>query len=205
LQAGGGYMTVSVVEGQARLTAFGIAQFVPAGSFARVPLDADGLAAGPPEFPQPYSQAALQSLPLDVTVLDTVTLTPALTQDEIEAAVEEAQPPAPAGLWEWTWTLDPARTACEGVGSGLPTLINLTFNLDGSLTITYTTVDFSFTWARTGEATYTYTLEGASGEITATEVYTITFTSPTTFSGERLKSQSNGCNTAHILTGTLVE
>ncbi len=60
----GGELWVSVLEGQASVTAQGATQVVPAGWRTRLPLGADGLAAGQPLPPEPYDPARLSALPL---------------------------------------------------------------------------------------------------------------------------------------------
>lgn len=80
----GGEMAVTVVEGAARVTAMGQTQTAPAGAEIRVPLGGDGQAAGPPSPPQPYTETAVQSLP--VSHLERpVEIHPPLTEAEIEA------------------------------------------------------------------------------------------------------------------------
>jgi hypothetical protein len=57
-------MIVNVIEGQAIVTANDVSETIPAGARTRVPLDAQGLAAGQPSAPEPYNAAAFQTLPL---------------------------------------------------------------------------------------------------------------------------------------------
>ncbi len=57
-------MAVSVVEGEAEVTAQGVTRTVPAGSKTRVPLDANLQAAGAPAEPEPYDAVALRPLPV---------------------------------------------------------------------------------------------------------------------------------------------
>jgi hypothetical protein len=57
-------MTVSVIDGQADVTAFGTTITAPAGSRTSIPLDADGVAASAPVGPVPYTDAELQPLPV---------------------------------------------------------------------------------------------------------------------------------------------
>lgn len=107
LQAGGGYLITSVLEGQAILTANGVTQAVPAGTFSRVALDANGAASGTPEFPQPYDEAQFAALPLSL-LGQPITISPALTETEVTAAVEEAQAAACDGFYpvESVWYID---------------------------------------------------------------------------------------------------
>lgn len=83
----GNVMTVSVVEGHATLTADGQTQLVPAGTQSTVHLDAAGKADGKPSVPKPYDAAALQTLPLNVSVLNRVQIAKALTPAEIKTAL----------------------------------------------------------------------------------------------------------------------
>jgi uncharacterized protein YraI len=62
----GDVMTISVLEGQATVSAFDVTQTVPAGSQATVPLDENLAASGPPTETQPYIEDDLQTLPVDV-------------------------------------------------------------------------------------------------------------------------------------------
>jgi hypothetical protein len=71
----GGEMTVSIVDGQADVSAQGTTITIPAGARARVPLDANGLADGPPVGPEPYDIALLISLPIDL-LTEAIIITP---------------------------------------------------------------------------------------------------------------------------------
>ncbi|MBL8130385.1 MAG: hypothetical protein JNL42_00900 [Anaerolineae bacterium] len=59
-----GEMTVSVVEGQAEVTAQGVTVVTPAGSFVRIPLDEERHASGPPSQPEPYDPVRMALLPI---------------------------------------------------------------------------------------------------------------------------------------------
>jgi len=67
LQAGD-ELRVAVVEGQAEVTAFDVTRTVPAGAQVFVPLDANGVASGPPGLPEAYAIEGMAALP--VTLLD---------------------------------------------------------------------------------------------------------------------------------------
>ncbi len=56
--AAGDALYVHVIDGHAMLNAFGVSQVVPAGTVARVPLDAAGLASDAPTFPETYQDDA---------------------------------------------------------------------------------------------------------------------------------------------------
>src|SRR5262249_33578333 len=82
----GGFMTVSVVEGNVTVTANGVRQAVPAGTFTRIPLDANSNPTGAPQFPQPYVQSKLDPLPIQV-LPDVITLAPPLATADIQNAI----------------------------------------------------------------------------------------------------------------------
>ena len=93
-----GDMTIYIVEGEGRVRSADVTQVVPAGAFTTVPLDANGLADGPPTDPQPYDATGLLSLPL--AVMDRQV---ALADPATEEAITEANtPPAVAGDWTGT-------------------------------------------------------------------------------------------------------
>lgn len=58
-----GDMTISTVEGTATVTASGVSVTVPAGMQVTIPLDANAIAAGPPNPPKAYTPAQLAALP----------------------------------------------------------------------------------------------------------------------------------------------
>lgn len=80
-----GNMTVSVVEGQAEVSASGVTRIVPAGSRVRIPLDGNRAASGPPGEVEPYTGRDIQGLP--VGILDRV-ITVAASILEVEATAE---------------------------------------------------------------------------------------------------------------------
>jgi hypothetical protein len=165
LQAGGGYMTVSVIEGLAVLDAFGTTQIVPADTAARVPLDVDGLASGAPEFPQPYDAQSLQSLPLNAAVLpEQVEVAPAPAAD----ATQITPNPIVDGDYSVVWT--PIDDCNGDYVLEFPPVWVTVYNTDGSVTT------FGRTWFPAGGTTYTYADEfGETG--------VLTFTAPTSFTG----------------------
>ncbi|MBE2270301.1 MAG: hypothetical protein IAE80_18835 [Anaerolinea sp.] len=78
-------MVISVVEGQAQVTADGETVVVPEGAMVAVPLDEDLSAAGPPGEVEPYDDSALVTLP--VTVLPrAIEVAVAADQDAIDEA-----------------------------------------------------------------------------------------------------------------------
>jgi len=80
----GGEMTVAVVEGSARVEAWGQAQKAFAGSQISVPIDENLMPGGPPNPPQPYDLARMQVLPLRLLERP-ITVHAPLTPDEIAA------------------------------------------------------------------------------------------------------------------------
>ncbi len=65
----GGQMTLSIVEGEGKLTAQGKTVTVPAGMQAQVPLDTNLKADGVPGAARPYDAAALANLPISLLPL----------------------------------------------------------------------------------------------------------------------------------------
>lgn len=103
-----GEMTVSVVEGQGTVTAAGKTVVVPAGTRARVPLDANLTANGEPVGPEPYDAAALAPLPLKL-MPQSIAIAPALDADAI---AKLAVAPIPG---KWQFSVDSVK-----LGAGCP-------------------------------------------------------------------------------------
>jgi hypothetical protein len=104
IQSGNNTMTISVVEGRAKVQADNVTQFVPAGTATTVPLTPDGRSPdGAPTFPQPYDYAALLALPVGIAPAQTLSLpsplpeavevAPAVLEDEVSAAIGAAFAP----------------------------------------------------------------------------------------------------------------
>lgn len=70
-------MYIYVLEGRARVQAFGGAQFVPEGTVTRIPIDGRPAASGPPEPPVPYDLDVFTGLPLGVMGREIVIADPA--------------------------------------------------------------------------------------------------------------------------------
>jgi hypothetical protein len=87
----GDSLYVTVIEGQAEITAANQAQVVPAGTVSTVPLDSSGQASGAPTYPQPYDTETLDSLPLDVLPIETTLAAPPEADDVDEAVAESEQ------------------------------------------------------------------------------------------------------------------
>src|SRR5690606_24915832 len=85
-----GDMTVSVIEGEGTVSAFGVTVTVLEGYRTTIPLDANGAASAAPTEPEPYDPAALATLPIRI----------------LPRAIRIAAPPSGGGLplageYEW--------------------------------------------------------------------------------------------------------
>jgi uncharacterized protein YgiM (DUF1202 family) len=76
-------MTISVLQGHARVNANGVTHTAIAGTRVSVPLNENLTPAGPPTPPQPYDEHAVRTVPLTALALPVVP-PPALTEAEIE-------------------------------------------------------------------------------------------------------------------------
>jgi hypothetical protein len=96
VQASEGVLIVDTLDGYVEVEAQSSTQYIPAGSQARIPLDAEGSASGPPEPARPYAQERLAVLPLN-NLPYRFNLPVALSADEIETLVAAfyAPPPSP--------------------------------------------------------------------------------------------------------------
>lgn len=83
-----GEMTISVVEGQGRVTAEGVTVTVPAGTQVSIPIDENLSASGEPSDPVPYNDAALQPLPIDL-LPQAIEIAPPLSEEDL-AAIDDA-------------------------------------------------------------------------------------------------------------------
>jgi hypothetical protein len=188
------YLTVNVLEGHVTLTANGVSQMTPAGTRSRVPLGADGLASGAPEYPEPYTRPAVRSVPIRLLPHSFLTANP-LSEDAIQttltgnvssgtgtttdtntgtATVYNAPP---SGIWSNTGTVtvnncDPSTLPVGSTGGGYP---RFTFSDDhGSFFFDWGAGYGQYTFYRTSDTVYVANLN-------ASTVYTMTFTSPTTY------------------------
>ncbi len=81
-------LTMSVLEGQGSVTAYGVTQPVFAGSWVRIPIDADFNVAAAPKEPKPYQFDTFDVLPIGL--LDRkFTIVPSLTQAQIDAKLSD--------------------------------------------------------------------------------------------------------------------
>ena len=86
IQSPPNYLYLYVLEHGANTTATGATQFVPAGTYIRIPLDDEGRPSGPPEFPQGYDYNSLLTLPLGL-LPRSIDLPQPLTDEQIQAAL----------------------------------------------------------------------------------------------------------------------
>jgi hypothetical protein len=120
LEASAGKMQVSVVEGKAIVQANGVTQFVPAGTFTEIPLDAAGHApAGDPAKPMPYDAEVVKPLPVATTLPRSVTAATPVPPAAIEQTVQQTF--APNGLLDGFYSvsvLSFAQTKPDQYGVG---------------------------------------------------------------------------------------
>jgi uncharacterized protein YraI len=179
--AGAGVMSVYVLEGHAVLTSNGVSQTVPAGTYAEIPLDSNGIANGTPTYPQPYPLEDVRGLPaMRVALPQPVSITRPLDDDEaaIEAAITIADGLPPSG--RWIWDEEFIEGGCDEFappdGQRTHFNLNMTFSADRS-SVLFDEAELSgggITWSRTDDMTYGGTTNGS-------DRMTIVFTSPTTF------------------------
>lgn len=93
----GATMTVSVVEGEASVTANGATVIVPAGSKVEIPIDEDLKASGEPGNPTPYDEAVVQPLPVNL-LPETISIAPPADEAAIEQANQASSPAGPVDL-----------------------------------------------------------------------------------------------------------
>ncbi len=83
----GASMSVSVVEGEAVVSAQGASVTVPAGAKVEIPIDDDLQAAGEPGEPEPYDQTPLETLP--ITLLpESITIADPISEEDLAQASE---------------------------------------------------------------------------------------------------------------------
>jgi LysM repeat protein len=93
LQSSTEHMDLFLLEHEAEAGVGDDTQIVPAGTFVRIPLDEDGLASGPPGYPEPYDLDSLESLPTSHLPRE-VEVPPPLTKEEIDEALGQVATPA---------------------------------------------------------------------------------------------------------------
>jgi hypothetical protein len=85
-------MVISVVEGQAQVSAFDKTVIVPAGALTRTTLNANGVAAAPPADPEPFDASALTALPIEV-LPERIQIAEPATLDELRPNTVAIMPP----------------------------------------------------------------------------------------------------------------
>ena len=163
-----GNMTVSVVEGEGRITAQGVSVDVPAGMFTTIQLDSSLRASGPPTPPQPYDAALVAALPVSVLP----------EQITIAMPAPEVTPEATDSSGGGAGSLGP-YTAQTTMNLGGVTVSGAICTLGQPFEVTFTQTDI-ITWviqfvpadATNGTYSYSYSLadvgEAAKGEGTYT-------------------------------------
>ncbi len=81
----GAVLTVYVLEGQARVTAFDVERTVPAGGRVTVPIDENLAASGPPTAIEPYTETVVNALPIEILEIPVEIAAP-LTAADLAAA-----------------------------------------------------------------------------------------------------------------------
>lgn len=216
----GDFMTVSVIEGHATLTAFDESQVVPAGTAARVPLDDAGMASAAPEYPVPYAYQSLRFLPVNTAAFAPVTVRRAVATRNIPGAIAAvgggqsnttiSAPQAGGqssagsstlrnGVWTITTTItqntcDPDRLPVGTIQVSNPTIL---FNADLSV-MTWDFGDSQQNYIRNSDNVYV--ANNPFGIPHATQ--TVTLTSATTFTvAWRATGGGNPCVFWHDGTG----
>ncbi len=186
-----GVMTVTVVEGEATLTAQGQTMLVPAGTQSQVSLSEIGRAAGRPSVPKPYDLKALQTLPLSVKAFTKVQIATPLTDAQIQAALATPTPAPPVvasggttvqsgdvsdkSKWdESTVTTVDTCNNPSSAGAGGYALVTLTFSPDRSSVVWNAPGWTTFTLSRVGDSVY-------QGVNQVNQTITLTFTSNTSY------------------------
>jgi uncharacterized protein YgiM (DUF1202 family) len=94
----GAEMIVSLVEGNASVSALGTTVFTPAGTRVRIDMDTNNNASSVPGDPEPYDETALAALPVGY-LARSVGIATALSQEEIETFQQGTPIP---GQWLYT-------------------------------------------------------------------------------------------------------
>jgi uncharacterized protein YraI len=185
-----GNMTVSVVEGQAEVTALNETRIVPAGMRVRIPLDSNRAASGPPGEVEPYTGRDIQGLP--VGILDRV-ITVAAPIVEGEATAEAttevaAGTPQEAILTAGTWQFTAEWLDCDRPPQG-PTIMpgDFTFIMDsnaGTLIINFNGNGPTYERVEAGVYRVEVENEVATLTILSSDHFTVLYDFGTTADGE---------------------
>jgi hypothetical protein len=87
---GSDFIDVSLIEGRGEIETDEGSQFVPAGSWSRVTLDENGIAAAAPQTPAPYGPRRIRALPVSVLPRQ-ISIADPLTEEQIVEAQADAQ------------------------------------------------------------------------------------------------------------------
>jgi hypothetical protein len=158
-------MIVTVVEGQATVTAFNTTVRVPAGAFTTIPTDENGLASGPPTDIDAYNHDQYAALPIQ-TLDQTIVIAEPLDPEALLAAA--------IGLpQEGTWVITSATC---------PTQVNSTVvsNVGDGNTITVTDLAFGdpFQINRIADGTYAVQTRGETWTFELTSQTSMRWTVP---------------------------
>jgi hypothetical protein len=129
-----GDMTVSVVEGQAEVTALNETRIVPAGTLVRIPLDADRAASAPPGEVEPYTDRDIQGLPIGI-LERAITVAAPLAEGEATpeaTSAVAANTPQDVPLTPGTWQIAVENLDCDVVPSNPNFSSELSFEVDSS-------------------------------------------------------------------------
>lgn len=122
-----GDMTLSVLEGHATASAFGRTVTVPAGTWVRIPMDADLAATDVPSDPEPYDPSRIAGLPLLILPDEIISASP-LPDDDITALNAP-----PEGFWMLTYDSEYIDVGCaaDAYNGGYAT--ELRYDADGAI------------------------------------------------------------------------
>lgn len=115
LRFGEGELKMSVVEGTGYVTAMGVTQPVPEGTFATIPMSEDGREPiAPPNYPVPYNFQAMSVLPVARDFFQTQIIVPTLPEEEIPPAIEALVGGQPALSGVYNTVVDKVESEAEG-------------------------------------------------------------------------------------------
>jgi hypothetical protein len=190
-----GDMTVSVVEGQAEVTALNETRIVPAGALVRIPLDANRAASAPPGEVDPYTDRDIQGLPVGI-LERVITVAAPLAEGEAtpeatsNAAADTAQDVL---LTPGRWQVMGEWLDCDVPPGRLVTLpYDLTFEVDSSAG----TINFRSMPANVRGPTHERVEDGVYRSESETHVGILTILSPDHFTALTTFAEPNdlGCS-----------
>lgn len=116
--APGDYMTVTVIEGTVTVFVAGVPVTIDAGESTQIPLDADGLPAGPPGDPLPVDLTSLAPLPVHLVMRDTGYAGHWQSAD-IDGSAQTLRVWLEDGVYQFEW-YDDGASVCGQDSSGNP-------------------------------------------------------------------------------------